>query len=130
MSNIGQSIIDTPQEEALAAMPTLEPDVPLTPEEIAEAEEAAALWSATTTLKPFLWEVNIVLNSVRYSGLMLSKEEPDHRKAAALIATVYSLGTTGAADLITAIAGGRATVLSHRPTIHDEESINANHIPF
>lgn len=128
--SIGQSIVDTEQEEVLAAMPTLEPEHQPTPEEEAEAMEAMAYWSAVSTLKPVLWEVNIVYNSVRYSGLMISKEEPDHRQAAALIATVYSLGITGASELITAIAAGQATVLSHQPTIHDEETINANYIPF
>lgn len=128
--SIGQSLVDTPQEEVLAAMPTLEPEWTPTPEEEAEAMEQHAIWSSIGVLKPVLWEVNIVFNSVRYSGLMISKEEPDHRKAAALIATVYSLGITGAADLIEAVATGRATVLSHQPTIHDEETINANYIPF
>ena len=115
--SIGQSIVDTEQEEVLAAMPTLEPEHQPTPEEEAEAMEAMAYWSAVGTLKPVLWEVNIVFNSVRYSGLMISKEEPDHRQAAALIATVYNLGITGASDLITAINNGQATVLSHKATI-------------
>lgn len=136
MSKIGQSIIDTPVEQELDAMHTLEPieygsmGANPTPEEEAEAMEAQAIWSSVTTLKPYLWEVNIVVGGVRYSGLMTSKVEPDHRQAAALIATVYSLGVTGAAQLIDAVNTGKATVLSHQPTIHDEDTIKDNYIPF
>ncbi len=128
--SIGQSIVDTEQEEVLAAMPTLEPEYQPTLEEEAEAMEAQVIWSATTTLKDYLWEVNIVVNAVRYSGLMTSKVEPDHRQGAALIATVYSMGTEGAAKLIDAINTGKATMLSHQPTIHDTDTINDNYIPF
>lgn len=127
MSKIGQSIIDTPIEDELDAMPTLEP---ITPEDEAEAMEQQAIWSATTTLKDYLWEVNIVVNAVRYSGLMISKDEPDHRQVAAVIATVYDMGTDGTVKLLNAINHGRATVLSHKPTIHDSDSITTNYIPF
>lgn len=130
MSKIGQSIIDTPVEQELDAMPTLEPEWTPTPEEEAEAMEAHVIWSSIGALKPYLWEVNIVVGGVRYSGLMTSKVEPDHRQAAALIATVYSLGVTGAAQLIDAVNTGKATVLSHQPTIHDEDTIKDNYIPF
>lgn len=127
MSKIGQSIIDTPIEDELDAAYTLEP---ITPEDEAEAAEQQAIWSATTTLKDYLWEVNIVVNAVRYSGLMASKDEPDHRQVAAVIATVYGMGTDGTARLLNAITSGKATVLSHKPTIHDADSIQTNYIPF
>lgn len=130
MSNMGQSIIDTPMEDQLDSMPTLEPDWTPTPEEEAEAMEAHAIWEATVTMKSYLWEVNIVVNAVRYSGLMTSKEEPDHRTAAAVIATVYNMGMDGAAQLINAINTGKASVVSHQPTIHDTDTIKSNYIPF
>lgn len=136
MSKIGQSIIDTPYEEELDAMQTLEPieygalGANPTPEEEAEAMEAQAIWSAVTTLKDYLWEVNVVVGGTRYSGLITSKHEPDHRQAAAVIATVYGMGTSGASKIIDLIRKGTATVVVAQPMIHDEDTIKDNYIPF
>lgn len=127
MSKIGQSIIDTPIEDELDAAYTLEP---ITPEDEAEAMEAQAIWSATTTLKDYLWEVNVVLNAVRYSALYISKVEPDHRVAVAAVATAYNFGIEDTNRMLDAVIRGQATVLSHKPTIHNEDTIKENYIPF
>lgn len=111
------SVNDTPPEQVEAEAKA----------EQAEAEQANALWSATTTLKPYLWEVNIVLNAVRYSGLLLSEDEPDHRRAVALIATIYGMDVS---LLLNAVLAGHATVLSQKPHIYDDDDIKNNYTPF
>lgn len=129
--SIGQSLVDTPLEDVAASVGVAdvppEQEAALTAAEEAEAMEAAAYWSAVTTLKPVLWQCDVVIRAVRYDALLISKEEPDHRKVAAAIATAYKLDVH---TLINEIVNMGAPVLVHPAVIYDDDDIKDNYIPF
>lgn len=132
MSSIGKSIIDTPNEDSnapdgVADMPP-EQEAQLSEAEIEEAHKQFAYWQASETLKPVLWDCNLIINGVRYNALLINDEEPDHRKVAAAIATIYT--SYSIQQFLNLIVSGEATVVAHKARILSDEDIKQNYIPF
>ena len=115
MSKLGQSIIDTPAEQALDEAYTLEPD--MTEQDIAEAHKAHARWEAITTLKGIAWYVELSA----FNAVIISDTKPTFQEA---IAALITQGMARPAIELD-IAIKRVTLVDI-----DDHELQNNHIPF
>lgn len=104
-------------------------DIP--PEQVAYEDEQQMmreqnLWRFTTDAKELLWQVECIINGVRYDALMVG-DKPSEREGLAAIATKYD---TQIRRLLGYYSSGIATVLIHVPTLYTLDDIKDNYIPF
>lgn len=91
-----------------------------------EMMQEQALWQFTTDAKELLWQVDCIIDEVRYDALLVG-DKPTEREGLAAIATKYD---TQIRRLLGYYVNGSAYVLIHQPPVFTAEDIKDNYIPF
>lgn len=129
MSKIGQSIIDTKNENIAEST---EPMRELTPEELKEAEKLQALHDAKSTLAGYLFDIVLHYNNITYHAVYLNDEQtpPNNTVAIAVLASIYTTIKDNQSKIIAKAESGEVWLHIYASYLWQYDDVKSNHIPF